>query len=87
MRTLPELIAKARSAPGKLNYASGGIGAATFIVTEVLKAQAGIDLVHIPYAGGGQRSPRSSRARRTSTDRLMPPPSPSSTTESSSVSR
>jgi tripartite-type tricarboxylate transporter receptor subunit TctC len=53
VRTLPELIAKAKAAPGKLNYASGGIGAATFIVTEVLKAQAGIDLVHIPYAGGG----------------------------------
>src|SRR5262249_56136071 len=53
VRTLPELIAKAKAAPGKLNYASGGIGAATFIVTEVLKAQAGINLVHIPYAGGG----------------------------------
>jgi len=53
VKTLPELIAKAKVAPGKLNYASGGIGAATFIVVEVLKAQAGIDLVHIPYAGGG----------------------------------
>jgi tripartite-type tricarboxylate transporter receptor subunit TctC len=39
VRTLAELIQKARAAPGKLNYASGGIGAATFIVTEVLKAQ------------------------------------------------
>ena len=53
VRTLRELIEKAKSAPGKLNYASGGVGAATFIVTEVLKAQAGIDLVHIPYNGGG----------------------------------
>ncbi len=53
VRTLAELIEKAKSAPGKLNYASGGIGAATFIVAEVLKAQAGIDMVHIPYAGGG----------------------------------
>src|SRR6195256_183342 len=53
VRTLGELIRKARAAPGKLNYASGGIGAATFIVTEVLKAQAGIDMVHIPYNGGG----------------------------------
>ena len=52
-RTLRELIEKARSAPGKLNYASGGVGAATFIVIEVLKAQAGIDIVHIPYNGGG----------------------------------
>src|SRR5712671_5261771 len=53
VRTLGELIQTARAAPGKLNYASGGIGAATFIVTEVLKAQAGIDMVHIPYNGGG----------------------------------
>jgi tripartite-type tricarboxylate transporter receptor subunit TctC len=53
VRTLRELIEKARSAPGKLNYASGGVGAATFIVIEVLKAQAGIDIVHIPYNGGG----------------------------------
>ena len=53
VKTLKELIEKARSAPGKLNYASGGLGAATFIVTEVLKAQAGIDMVHVPYNGGG----------------------------------
>lgn len=53
VRTLTELIEKARSAPGKLNYASGGVGAATFIVTEALKAQAGINMVHVPYNGGG----------------------------------
>src|SRR5215813_4271223 len=34
VRTLAELIAKVRSAPGQLNYASGGVGAATFIVME-----------------------------------------------------
>jgi tripartite-type tricarboxylate transporter receptor subunit TctC len=53
VKTLPELIAKAKAAPGKLNFASGGIGAATFIVMEVLKAKAGIDMVDVPYAGGG----------------------------------
>ena len=53
VKTLKELIEKAKSSPGKLNYASGGVGAATFIVTEVLKAQAGIDMVHVPYNGGG----------------------------------
>ena len=53
MKTLKELIEKAKSSPGTLNYASGGVGAATFIVTEVLKAQAGIDMVHVPYNGGG----------------------------------
>src|SRR5260221_9295736 len=53
VRTLRELIEKAKSAPGKLNYASGGVGAATFIVAEVLKAQAQLDMVHVPYNGGG----------------------------------
>jgi tripartite-type tricarboxylate transporter receptor subunit TctC len=36
-----------------VNYASGGVGAATFIVAEVLKAQAQLDMVHVPYNGGG----------------------------------
>jgi tripartite-type tricarboxylate transporter receptor subunit TctC len=53
VKTLRQLIDKAKAEPGKLNYASGGVGAATFIVTEVLKAQAQIDMVHIPYNGGG----------------------------------
>jgi tripartite-type tricarboxylate transporter receptor subunit TctC len=53
IRTLKELIDKAKAQPGKLNYASGGIGAATFIVAEVLKAQAQLDMVHVPYNGGG----------------------------------
>jgi tripartite-type tricarboxylate transporter receptor subunit TctC len=53
VKSLKELIEKAKAAPGKLNYASGGVGAATFIVTEVLKAQAGIDMIHVPYNGGG----------------------------------
>src|SRR5262249_27515679 len=44
---------KAKAEPGKLNYASGGVGAATFIVAEVLKAQAQLDMVHVPYNGGG----------------------------------
>jgi len=53
VKTLKELIAKAKAEPGKLNYASGGVGAATFIVAEVLKAQAQLDMVHVPYNGGG----------------------------------
>ena len=53
VKSLKELIDKAKAAPGTLNYASGGVGAATFIVTEVLKAHAGIDMVHVPYNGGG----------------------------------
>ena len=53
VKTLKQLIDKAKAEPGKLNYASGGVGAATFIVTEVLKAQAQLDMVHVPYNGGG----------------------------------
>ena len=53
VRTLKELIDKAKAEPGKLNYAAGGVGAATFIVAEVLKAQAQLDMVHVPYNGGG----------------------------------
>jgi tripartite-type tricarboxylate transporter receptor subunit TctC len=53
VKTLKQLIDRAKVEPGKLNYASGGVGAATFIVAEVLKAQARIDMVHIPYNGGG----------------------------------
>ncbi|AMN41828.1 Bug family tripartite tricarboxylate transporter substrate binding protein [Rhodoplanes sp. Z2-YC6860] len=53
VRTLKELMAKAKAEPGKLNYASGGVGAATFIVAEVFKAQAQLDMVHVPYNGGG----------------------------------
>jgi tripartite-type tricarboxylate transporter receptor subunit TctC len=53
IKTLKQLIDKAKAEPGKLNYASGGVGAATFIVAEVLKAQAHLDMVHVPYNGGG----------------------------------
>ena len=53
VRTLKQLIDKAKAEPGRLNYASGGVGAATFIVTEVLKGAAQIDMVHVPYNGGG----------------------------------
>ena len=48
-----ELIAYARSNPGKLNYASAGIGSSAHLVGELLKYRAGIDMVHIPYKGIG----------------------------------
>jgi tripartite-type tricarboxylate transporter receptor subunit TctC len=53
VKTLETFIHKAKSQPGQLNYATGGVGSATFIVAEVLKAQARLDMVHIPYGGGG----------------------------------
>lgn len=52
-KTVQELIALAKSKPGGLNYASGGPGSTAHIVTEILKSVAGIDMVHVPYKGGG----------------------------------
>jgi tripartite-type tricarboxylate transporter receptor subunit TctC len=51
VKTLAELIALAKSKPGKLNYGSGGVGAAPHLAGELLKLAAGIDLTHIPYKG------------------------------------
>jgi tripartite-type tricarboxylate transporter receptor subunit TctC len=51
VKTLPELIAYAKSRPGQLNYGSGGNGSAANLVTEYLKLEAGIAMVHIPYRG------------------------------------
>jgi tripartite-type tricarboxylate transporter receptor subunit TctC len=50
--TVKELIELARSRPGKLNYGTPGNGTAQHLMTELLKQQAGIDLVHIPYKSG-----------------------------------
>ncbi|HEY4252358.1 MAG TPA: tripartite tricarboxylate transporter substrate binding protein [Roseomonas sp.] len=49
--TLAELIALAKARPGQLNYASPGNGTGNHLATELFKAQAGIDMVHVPYAG------------------------------------
>jgi len=46
-----ELIAAAKRRPGQINYASVGNGSGVHLATELLKKQAGIDLVHIPYKG------------------------------------
>ena len=48
-----ELIALARSQPGKLNFASVGTGSPAHIAGELLKLKSGIDMVHVPYKGGG----------------------------------
>jgi tripartite-type tricarboxylate transporter receptor subunit TctC len=50
-RDVKELIAYARTNPGKLNFGSSGIGAAAHLTTELLKQTAGIDMVHVPYKG------------------------------------
>jgi tripartite-type tricarboxylate transporter receptor subunit TctC len=47
-----DLVAYAKKNPGKLNYGSGGNGSAGHLAGEMFKAQAGVYMVHIPYAGG-----------------------------------
>jgi tripartite-type tricarboxylate transporter receptor subunit TctC len=54
---LKELIAYAKANPGKLNYASYGSGSQPHLAMETLKAQAGIDIVHVPYKGIPQAVP------------------------------
>lgn len=50
-RTLPELVALARSKPGQLSYASYGPGSQPQLATETLKQKAGLFIVHVPYRG------------------------------------
>jgi tripartite-type tricarboxylate transporter receptor subunit TctC len=49
--SLAELIALAKAEPGKLNFASSGYGLAAHLAGELFKAQAHIDIVHVPYKG------------------------------------
>jgi tripartite-type tricarboxylate transporter receptor subunit TctC len=51
--TLAELIALAKAQPGKLTYASSGAGGAIHLASELFKREAGVDIVHVPYRGGG----------------------------------
>jgi tripartite-type tricarboxylate transporter receptor subunit TctC len=48
-----ELIALARARPGKLNYSSAGIGTPPHLIGEMFKQRLGLDVVHVPYKGGG----------------------------------
>lgn len=50
-RTVADLVAAARAAPGKLNYGSGGIGSAAHLCAAALVVHAGLDVVHVPYKG------------------------------------
>ena len=49
-----ELIALAKANPGKYNYGSAGLGSTMYLIAELFKSMAGIDLVHVAYKGGGQ---------------------------------
>src|SRR5262249_61426249 len=50
-RDLADLIAKAKAAPGKSPFASGGVGTGNHLAGELLKKLAGIDLLHVPFRG------------------------------------
>jgi len=52
-KTVAQLIALAKASPGKLNYASAGIGTSPQLSMELFKTEAGIDIVHVPYKGVG----------------------------------
>jgi tripartite-type tricarboxylate transporter receptor subunit TctC len=52
VQSLRDLVAYARANPGRLNYGSGGNGSAGHLAGEMFKSQAGLFVVHIPYAGG-----------------------------------
>ncbi len=54
---LKELVAYAKANPGKLNYASYGIGSQPHLAMEIFKNQAGVDIVHVPYKGIPQAVP------------------------------
>jgi tripartite-type tricarboxylate transporter receptor subunit TctC len=54
MHSVQDLITQARAQPGRLNYSTAGIGTPPHLAAELMKATAGIDIVHIPYRGAPQ---------------------------------
>ena len=52
--SVAELVAYSRTVPGKMNYASAGVGSVSHLNFEVFKDRTGMEAVHIPYKGGGQ---------------------------------
>src|SRR5262249_12709867 len=53
VRTVKDLIALAKARPGQISYASAGVGAFQHLATSLLTNMAKIDMVHVPYKGGG----------------------------------
>ncbi|MGZ5117564.1 MAG: tripartite tricarboxylate transporter substrate binding protein [Burkholderiales bacterium] len=52
-KSIKELVALAKARPGALNYSSSGNGSATQMATELFRYLTGIDIVHVPFTGGG----------------------------------
>ncbi|MGV3629502.1 MAG: Bug family tripartite tricarboxylate transporter substrate binding protein [Betaproteobacteria bacterium] len=53
VKTVADLVALAKAKPGSLNFPSAGVGSSSHLAGEMLKSMAGIDMVHVPYKGGG----------------------------------
>ena len=53
VKSVKELIALAKQKPGELNYASAGVGSFQHLGGELFKLTAGVNIVHVPYKGGG----------------------------------
>jgi len=53
VRTVKDVIALARAKPGQVTYSSGGAGASNHLAAELFKYLAKVDLLHVPYKGGG----------------------------------
>jgi tripartite-type tricarboxylate transporter receptor subunit TctC len=51
VKTVPELIAYAKASPGKINYASGGVGSPSHVPGELFNMMAGVNITHVPYRG------------------------------------
>lgn len=55
VKSVPELVAYAKTNPGKLAYGSSGTGTIPFLAMEMLKDHFGIDMIHVPFKGGGDQ--------------------------------
>src|SRR4249919_3760477 len=53
IRSIAELIARAKAAPGQLNWTSPGAGTTPYLAGELLKLRTGVQMLHIPFAGAG----------------------------------
>jgi tripartite-type tricarboxylate transporter receptor subunit TctC len=54
IRDIADLVAKARAAPGRITYGSGGVGSSVHLTTALFASMAGIELLHVPYGGGAR---------------------------------
>jgi tripartite-type tricarboxylate transporter receptor subunit TctC len=52
-KTVPELLALAKANPGNIAVASSGVGSAPHVFWELFKSMTGVDMLHVPYRGGG----------------------------------